>query len=126
MHDPPLSPTEPGAAPAFVPAVRAVIEGLRPGEIVTYGEVALEAGFDGAARAVGTLLAREGSGLPWWRVVTTTGRLVPGSEREHARRLRAEGVEVSGHPMRVRMAQRSRAGAGSRVRARRFIDPSTS
>jgi alkylated DNA nucleotide flippase Atl1 len=85
-----------------VPAVRRVIENLRPGEVVTYGEVAREAGYDGAARAVGTVLAREGSDLPWWRVVTSTGRLVPGQEREHARRLRAEGVEVGGAPPRVR------------------------
>jgi alkylated DNA nucleotide flippase Atl1 len=33
-------------------------------------------------------------GLPWWRVVTGTGRLVPGHEAEQARRLRAEGVVV--------------------------------
>jgi alkylated DNA nucleotide flippase Atl1 len=83
---------------------------VRPGEVVTYGEVAREAGFEGAARAVGTLLAREGSDLPWWRVVTTTGRLVPGSEVEHAARLRADGVEVGGAPARVK---RRRAGAGN-------------
>jgi hypothetical protein len=28
-------------------------------------------------------------------VVTVTGRLVPGNEREHASRLRAEGVRVA-------------------------------
>ena len=72
----------------------AVVRGLGPGDVVTYGEVAAEAGFPGAARAVGNLLAGGGDGLPWWRVVTATGRLVPGHEREHARRLRAEGVRV--------------------------------
>ena len=73
----------------------AVVRDLGPGDVVTYGEVAAEAGFPGAARAVGNLLAGAGpDGLPWWRVVTTTGRLVPGHEREHARRLRAEGVQV--------------------------------
>jgi alkylated DNA nucleotide flippase Atl1 len=34
-------------------------------------------------------------GLPWWRVVTSTGRLVPGEERQHAPLLRAEGVTVN-------------------------------
>lgn len=77
----------------FETRVRAVLLGVRPGEVVTYGEVAAEAGHPGAARAVGNLLAR-GDGLPWWRVVTATGRLVPGHEREHARRLRDEGVRV--------------------------------
>ncbi|HEX6568606.1 MAG TPA: MGMT family protein, partial [Acidimicrobiales bacterium] len=69
-----------------------------PGEVVTYGEVAAEAGFPGAARAVGRILAIDGHDLPWWRVVTASGRLVPGHENEHARRLRAEGVAVAdGH-----------------------------
>ncbi|MFW5933815.1 MAG: MGMT family protein, partial [Actinomycetota bacterium] len=56
------------------------------------GEVAAEAGAPGAARAVGRVLAEHGRGVPWWRVVTSTGRLVPGAEDEHAERLRAEGV----------------------------------
>jgi methylated-DNA-protein-cysteine methyltransferase-like protein len=74
-----------------------VITALRPGEVVTYGEVAAEAGRPGAARAVGRVLATT-DGLPWWRVVTASGRLVPGHEREHARRLRAEGVRTcDGH-----------------------------
>ena len=80
---------------AFDDDVLAVLRALRPGEVVTYGEVAEEAGHPGAARAVGRLLATGESGAPWWRVVTSTGRLVPGHEVEHARRLRAEGVEVA-------------------------------
>lgn len=75
--------------------VRAVIAALLPGEVVTYGEVAEEAGHPGAARAVGNILAGS-QGLPWWRVVSASGRLVPEHEAEQARRLRAEGVPVSG------------------------------
>ncbi len=75
-----------------------MLQSLEPGEVVTYGEVAAEAGFPGAARAVGHLLATTVDDVPWWRVVTTTGRLVPGHETEHASRLRAEGVAVAdGH-----------------------------
>jgi methylated-DNA-protein-cysteine methyltransferase related protein len=78
----------------FEEAVEAVICSIPPGEVMTYGEVAAEAGYPGAARAVGHLLATSGADdLPWWRVVTASGRLVPGHEVEHARRLRAEGVE---------------------------------
>jgi methylated-DNA-protein-cysteine methyltransferase related protein len=79
---------------SFEEAVAAVLAGLEPGDVVTYGEVAAEAGRPGAARAVGRFLADRGDDQPWWRVVTSTGRLVPGHEREHARRLRAEGVAV--------------------------------
>lgn len=68
-----------------------VLRGLQPGEVVTYGEVAREAGYPGAARAVGNLL-RGSEGLPWWRVVRADGRLVPGLEEEQARRLAAEGL----------------------------------
>jgi methylated-DNA-protein-cysteine methyltransferase-like protein len=82
----------------FEQAVVTVLRSLRPGELVTYGEVAAEAGYPGAARAVGRILATSTDELPWWRVVTATGRLVPGHEAEHARRLRAEGVRVTdGH-----------------------------
>ena len=78
---------------AFTEAVIAVVEAVPPGEISTYGEIAAEAGYPGAARAVGNLL-RTTPGLPWWRVITASGRLVPGVEKEHAQRLRAEGISV--------------------------------
>jgi methylated-DNA-protein-cysteine methyltransferase-like protein len=77
----------------FETAVTAVIRGLKPGELIAYGEVAAEAGFPGAARAVGRVLATS-EDLPWWRVVTSNGRLVPGHEQEHTRRLEAENVIV--------------------------------
>ncbi|HEX4219661.1 MAG TPA: MGMT family protein [Acidimicrobiales bacterium] len=83
------------APQAFEDDVRRVLEGLTPGTVMTYGEVALEAGYPGAARAVGTLLSRGGAGLPWWRVVNSTGRLVPGHEREQADLLRSEGVRMA-------------------------------
>ena len=77
----------------FTEAVIAVIEGLAPGEVAAYGEIAAEAGYPGAARAVGNLL-RTVPGLPWWRVVNAAGRLAPGNEQEQAQRLRAEGVTI--------------------------------
>lgn len=81
-------------APSFDDAVAAVLLALPAGEVVTYGEVAAEAGFPGAARAVGRLLATSGGTFPWWRVVPASGRLVPGHEAEHSRRLVAEGIAV--------------------------------
>ena len=77
----------------FQRAVWQALERLQPGEVVTYGEMAAQAGYPGAARAVGNLL-RNSEGLPWWRVVASDGRLVPGSEVEQERHLRAEGIDV--------------------------------
>lgn len=78
---------------SFEDAVVEVIESIPSGETSTYGEVANEAGYPGAARAVGNIM-RTVPGLPWWRVITATGRLVPGLEVEHTQRLRAEGIRV--------------------------------
>ena len=68
---------------------------LAPGEVVSYGDVAHDAGYPGRARLVGHLLASTDEELAWWRVVTASGRLVPGHEREQAARLRGEGVSVA-------------------------------
>ncbi len=84
-----------GGGDDFVTAVEAVVRALGPGEIATYGEIAEEAGYPGAARGVGRVMALS-DGLPWWRVVAANGRLVPGLEEEHARRLAEEGVETRG------------------------------
>lgn len=92
-----MSPT------AFEQSVAAVVAATGPGDVMTYGEVALEAGRPGAARAVGATLAKGGVD-GWWRVVTSTGRLVPGLEDEHTELLRAEGVDV--RDGRVRMRRR--------------------
>ena len=79
----------------FETDVVAVLDRLSEGDVVTYGEVAAEAGYPGAARAVGSLLSRlSDAELCWWRVVTSTGRLAPNCEQEQAKRLCAEGVEV--------------------------------
>ena len=90
-----------GGDGSFAERAEAVIRALRPGEVVTYGEVADDAGRPGAARAVGHLLATTPD-LPWWRVVAATGRLVPGHEAEQARRLAAEGVHLEGGKVRFR------------------------
>ena len=79
----------------FEEAVVAVIAALEPGDVVTYGEVAAEAGFPGAARAVGTVLSKS-EGLPWWRVVGAGGRIRTPVEDRQAGRLADEGILVIG------------------------------
>ncbi len=86
----------------FADRVIEVVRSVPPGVVVSYGEVAAEAGRPTAARAVGRVLAAAEVDLPWWRVVTASGRLVPGLESEHAARLRAEGVRCQdGHVVEV-------------------------
>ena len=59
----------------FDQAVEEVILALVPGEVVTYGWVALEAGFPGRHRGVGGFLGERYTGPNWWRVVAADGRL---------------------------------------------------
>ena len=91
----------------FGEEVAALLERLEPGEIVSYGEVAEEAGFPGAARAVGNLV-RTTPGLPWWRVVAKSGRLAPGLEQRQTELLRSEGVTVVNG--RVKLRDNARPG----------------
>ena len=78
----------------FELAVARVLESLAWGEVLTYGEVAAEAGHPRAHRAVGSMLRRSGGNFAWWRIVNSTGRLVPGNEVEQARLLASEGVKT--------------------------------
>jgi methylated-DNA-protein-cysteine methyltransferase-like protein len=94
---------------SFTDAVVAVLVAIPPGEVLSYGEVAAEAGYPGAARAVGNLLQSTDLDVPWWRVVTAAGRLVPGHEKAHTAHLRAEGVTVrNGRVGAMRPARRAR------------------
>jgi methylated-DNA-protein-cysteine methyltransferase-like protein len=86
----------------FEESVARVLRRIGSGEVATYGEVAEEAGFPGAARAVGNLLSKGADGLPWWRVVRADGSLAARNRAEQIRRLEAEGVPL--HEGRVRRA----------------------
>lgn len=109
MADPEGDPT------SFEDAVTAVLAGTAPGDVLSYGEVAAEAGFPGAARAVGNFLARSDGTLPWWRVVTASGRLIPHDPGHHARLLAAEGVECrNGRVVAVGLNQVRRSGGNRR------------
>jgi methylated-DNA-protein-cysteine methyltransferase-like protein len=91
-----------GPEPDLQAAIEEVLRSLRPGDVVTYGEVAEEAGWPGRSRAVGRVLSTSGGRFAWWRVVNSAGRLVPGHEAEQAQRLADEGVAVDVEKGRVR------------------------
>lgn len=86
-------PDPPDRLTDFQAAVVEVVGGLQPGEVVTYAEVALEAGRPGSAQAVANVLRRV-PGLPWWRVVPSTGRIYRTHAPAQVPLLRAEGVDV--------------------------------
>ena len=78
----------------FEDAVIQVISRLEPGDVLTYGEVAAEAGHPGAARAVGSLLRTTGADIPWWRVVGAGGYLRSPNPSRQAALLTDDGVLV--------------------------------
>jgi len=78
----------------FEAELERVVAMLAEGEVVSYGDIAHDAGRPGAARAAGSFMAHAGGDLPWWRVVYGDGRLPPVNEAEQTARLRAEGVVV--------------------------------
>jgi methylated-DNA-protein-cysteine methyltransferase-like protein len=80
----------------FEDSVLDVLYSLRPGEVVTYGEVAAQAGYPGAARAVGTVLRTCDGDVPWWRVVGAGGQIRTPAEEKQADLLLSEGVLVAG------------------------------
>lgn len=71
----------------------AVVEAIPAGEVMTYVEVAVEAGHPGAAQAVANVLRRI-DGLPWWRVIPANGVLYRTHAPTQAPLLETEGSHV--------------------------------
>ena len=86
---------------AYAEAVLRLVEAVPPGSVTTYGDLAEMVGR-GGPRQVGTVLARYGSGVPWWRVVRADGRPAEGLAERALRRLGDEDVPL--RDGRVRMA----------------------
>ncbi|WLW52362.1 MGMT family protein [Streptomyces sp. SX92] len=87
-------PVEPAdALPEYAERVLDVAEGIPPGRVMTYGDVAewLE---EGGPRQVGRVMALYGGAVPWWRVVRADGALLPGHELEALGHYRAEGTPL--------------------------------
>lgn len=58
----------------FAEAVLQVVERIPSGRVMTYGAIAELLGR-GGPRGVGGVMARDGSAVPWWRVVRANGTL---------------------------------------------------
>jgi alkylated DNA nucleotide flippase Atl1 len=61
---------------------------------MTYGDVAAVLGSR-AARAVGAVMSRYGSDVPWWRVVRASGHPAAGHEIGALSHFRAEGTPLT-------------------------------
>lgn len=92
----------------FVSRVLEVVAAIPPGKVMSYGDVAAVLGSR-AARAVGTVMARYGSEVAWWRVVRADGRPAAGHEARALAHFEAEGTPLqltaSGYRVRMRLAR---------------------
>jgi alkylated DNA nucleotide flippase Atl1 len=67
----------------FVDHVLEIVSAIPAGRVMTYGDVAATLGSRGA-RAVGQIMSRYGSDVPWWRVIRAGG-FPPRGHEERAR-----------------------------------------
>jgi methylated-DNA-protein-cysteine methyltransferase-like protein len=91
----------------YVEEVLALIERIPAGRVMSYGAIAdalADASGRNSARLVGNILARHGGGVPWHRVVNSSGRSAPGHEQEARRRLLEDGVPLRGDHVDMRRA----------------------
>jgi methylated-DNA-protein-cysteine methyltransferase-like protein len=83
----------------FDQAIEVVVSGIRPGHVMSYGEVARAAGFPRHARMVSKAIGRCAKPLPWHRVVKSDRTLAfePGSEPYNKQKalLAKEGVQLT-------------------------------
>lgn len=77
----------------FAESVHAVVAAIPEGDVMTYAEVAAEAGHPNAARGVGAVM-RASEGLPWWRVVSSSLSISTDPPERQADLLRTERWDV--------------------------------
>ncbi|GAA3582094.1 hypothetical protein GCM10022198_01660 [Klugiella xanthotipulae] len=77
----------------FVSEVLDVVSQIPPGRAMSYGSIAATLGSR-AARQVGTIMARYGATVPWWRVVRADGRSAANHEERALAHYRAEGTPL--------------------------------
>ena len=87
----------------FSERVLRIVEAIPPGRVLTYGLIAEEIGR-GGPRQVGAVMARDGHGVPWWRVVRADGSLPAHLVVEAQRMWQVEGTPVRRGRVRVEQA----------------------
>lgn len=91
--------------PDFVEQVTAMVEAIPPGQVMTYGDIAVvltaraeRAGLAASygARMVGFVMSRFGAAMPWWRVIRAGGYPPRSLHHEAWPHYVAEGTPVIG------------------------------
>jgi alkylated DNA nucleotide flippase Atl1 len=77
----------------YVERVLAVVERIPAGRVMSYGAIAEVVGV-GGPRQVGRVMALDGGGVPWWRVVRADGGLVLCHDGEALAHHRDEGTPL--------------------------------
>ena len=77
----------------YVERVLAVVERIPAGRVMSYGAIAEVVGV-GGPRQVGRVMALDGGGVPWWRVVRADGGLAPCHDGEALAHHRDEGTPL--------------------------------
>jgi alkylated DNA nucleotide flippase Atl1 len=73
----------------FTERVLALVERIPPGRVLSYGVIA-QILDEGGPRQVGSVMAHDGGGVPWWRVVRADGGLPPSHQGEAQEHYEAE------------------------------------
>jgi alkylated DNA nucleotide flippase Atl1 len=82
-----------GPPSEFAEDVLEVVDQIPEGMVMTYGDIAELLGR-GGPRGVGTVMARYGSDVPWWRVLRAGGGFPQGLEDEALAHYREEGTPL--------------------------------
>jgi alkylated DNA nucleotide flippase Atl1 len=76
------------------PVARKVLDfvsSIPAGRVMSYGAIAMHLGAPGP-RAIGRVMKYWSEGVPWWRVVRSSGGFAPEVAQDQEKWLRAEGV----------------------------------
>lgn len=97
-----LPNSQPSPFDDFSERVLDVVERIPAGRVLSYGDIADLLG-DGGPRRVGRVLGRDGSAVPWWRVLRADGTHVDGIRERALDLLRAEGAAFRGSGVNARV-----------------------
>ena len=97
-----------GPPSEFADDVLEVVDQIPAGNVMTYGDIAELLGR-GGARGVGSVMARYGSDVPWWRVLRSGGHFPQGLHDEALAHYREEGTPLVGGQLDGRRVDLARA-----------------